>query len=81
MCSKREKSRGDVENRPGSTTPRIGTAKKAASSRGVRGDLVPTPCSTSRWLKVVDGVKGSSGRREGIRVASPRSVNSFLGRG
>jgi hypothetical protein len=48
--SKREKAtRGSVENRPGSTTPCMGgTAEKAASSRGVRGDLGPTPCSISR---------------------------------
>ena len=62
MCSKREKSRGATEKRPGSTAPRMGTAEKAASSRGVRGDRGPTRCSISRWLSVVDGVKGSSGR-------------------
>ena len=65
VCSKRENVDVD-ENLPGSTTPCMGTAEKAASSRGVRGDLGPTPCSISRWLKVVDGVKGSSGRREGM---------------
>ena len=69
VCSKREKSRGPTEKRPGSTTPRMGTAEKAASSRGVRGDRGPTRCSMSRWLNVVDGVKGSSGRGD---MAAPQ---------
>jgi len=69
ICSKREKSRGPTEKRPGSTTPRMGTAEKAASSRGVRGDRGPTRCSMSRWLNVVDGVKGSSGRGD---MAAPQ---------
>ena len=77
LCSKRENVDVD-ENLPGSTTPCMGTAEKAASSRGVRGDLGPTPCSMSRWLKVVDGVKGSSGRREGMATPQvPRALNSF----
>ena len=80
ICSKREKSRGPTEKRPGSTTPRMGTAEKAASSRGARGDRGPTRCSMSRWLNVVDGVKGSSGRGD-MAAASPRCLrNSSLGR-
>ena len=79
ICSKREKSRGPTEKRPGSTTPRMGTAEKAALSRGVRGDRGPTRCSMSRWLNVVDGVKGSSGRGD-MAAASPRCFrNSSFG--
>ena len=79
MCSKREKSRGATEKRPGSTAPRMGTAENAASSRGVRGDRVPTRCSISRWFSVVDGVKGSSGRGD-MAGASPRASgrNSYV---
>ena len=80
MCSKREKSRGPTEKRPGRTTPRMGTAEKAALSRGVRGDRGPTRCSMSRWLNVVDGVKGSSGRGD-MSLARKSSCfrNSSLG--
>ena len=35
ICSKREKSRGPTEKRPGSTTPRMGTAEKAVLQKGI----------------------------------------------
>ena len=81
VCSKREKSRGPTEKRLGSTTPRMGTAEKAASSRGVRGDRGPTRCSISRWLNVVDGVKGSSGRGDMAAPQVRASRNSSFGQG
>ena len=59
--------------------PSLCLLKVAKVGRGVRGDRGPTRCSMSRWLNVVDGVKGSSGRGD-MAAASPRCFrNSSLG--
>ena len=52
----------------------MGTAKKAASSRGVRGAF-----GTARRLEVVDGVKGRKGWSVGI-VPKKKDVQSFFWR-